>query len=136
MSVTTLWSSSQSSDPENSTFGTGFVIHQDLMDQRSYFLTCAHVVRDLGGKEKACIKGKPAILVAFGDSEGMGVDLAVLCVEELLELPSLTLQTGAQEGDAFSATGFQQFKPSFLLRPINGRLGHKQVLIPEAERNV
>ena len=113
-----------SSDPKNSTFGTGFVIHRNAGEQATYLLTCAHVVRDVGGKEMVCAADKAASVVAYGDADGNGVDLAVLRVEGLMELPVLRLQGGAQEGDAFFATGFQVFRPNFLLRPVYGTLGH------------
>lgn len=127
-----------SSDSANTTFGTGFVIHRNADEQASYLLTCAHVVRDVGGATMVCAAGRPATVVAYGDADGTGVDLAVVRVEGLPELPVLRLQAGAKEGEAFFATGFQVFRPNFLLRPINGTLGHRIELAgrDQAERTL
>jgi len=113
-----------SSDPGRSTFGTGFVIHQSASQRACYILTCAHVVRDVGGKDNVLAAKLSASVIAFGDPDGNGVDLAILRVEELPELPALPLYSRTKEGDAISAVGFQQFNPSYLIRSVDGRLGH------------
>jgi S1-C subfamily serine protease len=108
-----------SGDPDNSAFGTGFVIHRDA--QASYLLTCAHVVRDVGGPDSTHIAGQPTTVIASG--EDSFPDIAVLRVEGMLDRPPLSLQSEAQTGDAFLTDGFQTFRQNYLHRPIRGVLG-------------
>ena len=39
-----------SKDRDNKRFGTGFAIHKD--EGATYFLTCMHVVKDVGGPDR------------------------------------------------------------------------------------
>lgn len=108
-----------SDDPHNHAFGTGFVIHCDT--RASYLLTCAHVIRDVGGVEKVKTASRTATVIASGKE--IFADIAVLYVEGLLDRPPLRLQIEAQEGDPFLAYGCQSFGQHFLHRPIRGILG-------------
>src|SRR5215471_4987408 len=87
-----------SSADNNSSFGTGFVIHQD--EQAAYLLTCAHVVQDVGS-ETIVIKRIQAKVIASGSE--YGIDLAVLRVEGLpTKPPPLPLSTTGEKGNPFS----------------------------------
>ncbi len=93
-----------SSDNNHSgNFGTGFVIHQ--YEQKTYVLTCAHVVSKLGGEYKVKAAGHPAEVEALGDEDGC--DLAVLSVRDRLnKLPSLKLSAVDADAREFIAVGF------------------------------
>ena len=58
-----------SSESNNSRFGTGFIIRQ--VSGTAYVLTCAHVVRDVGGTEKVKADSKPATVIASGEDDGV-----------------------------------------------------------------
>jgi S1-C subfamily serine protease len=113
-----------SSDPSRSRdFGTGFVIHKE--GQAVYLLTCAHVVRDVGGSEKVIAGGTPATVIASGEKQGF--DLAVLRIEGLWDKPRLSLCASAEEEQPFIIAGFYQFDPKSppALRKIRGKLGEQ-----------
>ncbi|MGB7444220.1 MAG: trypsin-like peptidase domain-containing protein [Coleofasciculaceae cyanobacterium] len=110
-----------SSEPNINRFGTGFVIRQ--VSGTAYLLTCAHVVRDVGGKEKVKAEGKPATVIAFGEEDGL--DLAVLRVDGLWGKPSLKKQVAGEKGDAFMIVGFQLLNKAHLIRPLQGQLGEQ-----------
>src|SRR6266702_5430459 len=87
-----------STDRNESHFGTGFVIDKD--EQTTCLLTCAHVVRDVGGPDKVEICGSQARVIASSPEDG--ADLAVLRTEELLDRPPLPLYTASEKGKLFS----------------------------------
>jgi cold shock CspA family protein len=121
-----------SSDPNESHFGTGFVIGKH--EQTTYLLTCAHVVRDVGGPDKIEINGSQARVIA--SSSENGADLAVLLIEKLLDvplIPLLPLYSGSEKGKPFSTAGFQLDGKQYLIRTLHGTLG-KQVGIQERGR--
>ena len=68
-----------SDDPANGAFGTAFFVGRDAED-RAYVVTCAHVVRDVGGAGAVVVGGRRARVVAIGSPDGAD-DLAVLEVE-------------------------------------------------------
>jgi hypothetical protein len=112
-----------SKDPnlQRKNFGTGFVIYHTL--GFTYILTCAHVVRDVGGIEKVLVRGIAATLVVSGESKGF--DLAVLQVQGLSSLPVLRLSSSADVAQPFNIAGYYDFdqKETRLLRKIQGYLG-------------
>ncbi len=108
-----------SQNPQNSRFGTGFVIYHTT--QNSYLLTCAHVIDDVGGVGTVDMAGHTAEVVAIGSAAGL--DLAVLKVTRLTDSLALPLKTTGQKGDAFQTAGFQQSGKYFLMRPLQGILG-------------
>ncbi|KAB8335219.1 hypothetical protein SD80_002430 [Scytonema tolypothrichoides VB-61278] len=121
-----------SSDPnlqKRRVFGTGFVIHHT--DEASYLLTCAHVVRDVGGEALVLADSIPATVVANGESKGF--DLAVLRVQRLW-CPALCLSVSSAVAKHFAIAGFYAFdqKETRLLREIQGYLG-KQSFIPSTD---
>lgn len=118
-----------SNDPNISRFGTGFIIHQD--EQFTYVLTCAHVVREVGGLNKVSTKGIPAMVVASGEDDN--IDLSVLRFEGLLDKLPLALCPIGEEGHSFITAGFQFFDQDYLIRPLHGKLG-KQVGLESKKR--
>lgn len=122
----TFWQNSvvlvRSSDPGEQSFGTGFVIYKD--EQATYVLTCAHVVRAVGGPSKIEVNGIQAWVVASSPEEG--ADLAVLRIEGLFALPSLPLSV--EKDESFSTVGFQQTGKQIINRVLHGTLG-KQVWV-------
>ena len=90
-----------SADPDNSRFGTAFVIAN--REGTCYLLTCAHVVRDVGGPDKALAAGIQTQIIVAGDE--VGADLAVLAVQGLLDLPILPLGTGGEKGSGSPRPG-------------------------------
>jgi hypothetical protein len=114
-----------SKDPEHSrNFGTGFIIYQDKLT--TYLLTCAHVVRDVGGSGKVMADGFPASVVVSGEKSGF--DLAVLKVEGFLEKTQLSLCASADQEKAFIIIGYYEYtsKSPPALRKIRGTMG-KQI---------
>jgi hypothetical protein len=107
-----------SSTPNNNRFGTGFVVHQDK--HATYLLTCAHVVRDVGGQDQVEADGSNAIVIASGEADG--IDLAVLRVEGLFDKQSLGLRLSGEKGTSFITAGYQSFDKGFLIREIRGNL--------------
>lgn len=113
-----------SSDRDESHFGTGFVIDKD--ERTTYLLTCAHVVRDVGGLDKIGIYGIQARVIASSPEDG--ADLAVLRIEKPLDvspLPLLPLYSVAEQDRPFSTAGFQLDGKQFLIRKLHGTLGEQ-----------
>jgi hypothetical protein len=113
-------------------FGTGFIIHQD--EQMTYVLTCAHVVKDVGGADKVKAGGHPARVEALGDV--YGCDLAVLSVKDgLSKLPLLKLGVVGEQGREFIVSGcYTDGTKTRKLAPISGKLGGTQIIVKEGDR--
>ena len=122
-----------STDAHECRFGSGFIVYQD--DHETYLLTCAHVVTDVGGRDKVKVRKLQAVVVAEGASNGC--DLAVLRVEEVLtnSLP-LKICSSAKQGQSFVIAGFYQ--PAGIqtktMRQISGNLGDEVVIEFEGDR--
>lgn len=122
-----------SSNPDESSFGTGFVIYQD--EQATYVVTCAHVVNDVGGPKSVKAGGVTASVIAPIFKENVepavlgedGVDLAVLRVVGLQNKPLLHVSDTGETGKEFTTAGFQQYfkNKSFLIRELRGVLGEQ-----------
>lgn len=67
-----------SSNPKNSNFGTGFVVHKQ--GSESFIVTCAHVINDVGKDSIQINKSHSASLFA---ELVEGIDLAILKTEDL-----------------------------------------------------
>jgi hypothetical protein len=121
-------------DPNYSgNFGTGFVIHQ--YEQTTYVLTCAHVVRDVGGADNVKADGHRAkVETSLGDVEGC--DLAVLAVENgLTKLTPLKLGVVGEKGREFIVSGcYTDGAKARKLAPISGKLGGTQIIMKEGDR--
>ncbi|NEQ11561.1 MAG: trypsin-like peptidase domain-containing protein [Moorea sp. SIO4E2] len=111
-----------SRDPKINRFGTGFVMRQ--VSGTAFLLTCAHVVKDVGGPENVKADGIPGTVIASGEDDGL--DLAVLRVDGLWNKPELHRQEGfAEKGNSFLTAGFQLFAKDHLIRPLHGTLGQQ-----------
>ncbi|GJD22581.1 hypothetical protein RIVM261_075370 [Rivularia sp. IAM M-261] len=114
-----------SKDPENDNFGTGFVIKKDLLT--AYVLTCSHVVRDVGGRDKVEI-GIYSVTVIAQSPDGHADDLAVLKVESEVPLHNSILPLGnfGKSGSSFTIFGYWLYdkrNKQYRLEQIQGSLG-------------
>jgi fructose-1,6-bisphosphatase/inositol monophosphatase family enzyme len=110
-----------SADDDNKRFGTGFAVHRD--EQATYFVTCMHVItNDKGELGQIKVGGYPATVVAHGVEHDL-YDIALLRVENLVNIPSLKLSTSGQPGESCFIIGFQESNPLYVLRPLSGNLG-------------
>jgi hypothetical protein len=119
-----------SRDSTYKNFGTGFVIYRE--QQVTYVLTCAHVVRDVGGQENVIADGIPAQVIALGENDGF--DLAVLEVEGLSEKQQLSLRASGEKGQRFIVAGHYLQGSNILSRKISGQFGD-QVRLVSKKRN-
>ncbi len=108
-----------SSKPDNSRFGTGFVVHQDELG--TYIVTCAHVINDVGGYENVKVDNDAAKIQSLGCEES--IDMAVLRVEKQLNKPSLRPSYSAESHSSFITVGFQLYGKRKLSRKLQGELG-------------
>jgi hypothetical protein len=115
----------KSSIPDNPYFGTGFVIHQDA--DSTFVLTCAHVVEDVGGKDRILVNGYKANLVSMGNDED---DLAILKIKRTktyLTKPLASYDPFLDSGNlniSFGITGFsEKIKGSYSTQEVEGKLG-------------
>ena len=109
-------------EPNNQQFGTAFAFYRD--EQGTYFLTCKHVVTDVGGADQVVVGDQPADVVASSSQVGFD-DLAVLRVKGLSDVPTTTLGVAGETGSSIMAIGFQQFADGYLVRPLRGKLGEQ-----------
>lgn len=107
-----------SSEPTNHRFGTGFIICH--IEQKSYILTCAHVISDVGNGDKIKANGQPATLVAMGANDGL--DLAVISTDKILDKPVVTLGACGGIGVPFFTAGFRTFGQHFAISPLYGKV--------------
>ena len=105
-----------SRNPDNRRFGTGFIIYHS--GQKSYVVTCAHVISDVGGEELIEADGQPARIVGIGSDDGL--DLAVIEVDELLGKPVVKLKVLSIAGSPFLTVGFRAFGRHFSIAPLFG----------------
>nr|BFE68937.1 hypothetical protein GCM10020092_022380 [Actinoplanes digitatis] len=89
---------------KNTRFGSGFVIHRDA--HSTYILTCAHVIREIGGAESVTADGLRARVIASGEDQD--VDLAIVRVGLRLDRVPLILQPSGAKGMAIRTAGFQR----------------------------
>lgn len=107
-------------------FGTGFVVHKyrDSNSNSTYLLTCYHVVQNVG-KDKVIVYAKGQAhqpeVVACDET----IDLAVLKVNRLLDIPVLKYDHSAEKGASFVTAGFFKVLPNKgpLNRSLQGTLG-------------
>ncbi len=112
--------------------GTGFAFYRK--QHHTYFLTCAHVVEDVGGEENVLVKGFPAEVVAIGDKQGF--DLAVLKVAGLLDIPLLKLRSSVKaKGKKINSLGYYFYGEEKKLssEEIEGEAGEKTFLTQSIE---
>ncbi|MBW4520019.1 MAG: CHASE2 domain-containing protein [Scytolyngbya sp. HA4215-MV1] len=120
-----------SGDSSNHHLGTGFVIHQE--QALTYILTCARVVKDLGGRSAIVVEDMSATVIALGEPDG--VNLAVLQVPGLGHHPPLQLVPMAEAGDPVTIAGFDSSLDSLPYQELPGVLGQLIVvtLQPQTE---
>lgn len=105
-----------SKDPDNRRFGTGFIVYHSA--QKSYVVTCAHVISDVGGEELIEADGQPARIAGIGSDDGL--DLAVIEVDKLLGKPVVKLKVLGIAGCPFLTVGFRAFGRHFSIAPLFG----------------
>ena len=122
---------SESSEIPN--FGSGFVIYQDKCT--TFLLTCAHVVKDIGGATKIRVGTDRATVVELGEEKGC--DLAVLKVNGLLEKLPLKLSNSASKGRRIVVSGYYQNETKVKTqRKISGVIGERIVLELDGNRTI
>lgn len=104
---------------EKGSFGTAFAIHRDT--EATYLLTCQHVVEKVGGVDGLLVHQQPATMLASDNSDDF--DLAVLRVEQQLDIPLLEIAIATVGQHSFRTVGFHDYGKSTLLQPIEGRIG-------------
>jgi hypothetical protein len=120
-----------SQDDTNNQFGTGFVIHQTQGTTYTYILTCAHVVKAVGGSKKVKVDGEVASVWASGEE---WLDLAVLRVEGLPEKTPFDSCIASETDDKLKIIGFQFLakdgngKKTYSSKVLHGRLGGSENL--------
>ncbi len=85
--------------------GTGFII--DKIENKTYIVTCSHVVTYAGGEESVIAEGIPAKVIERGNDNDF--DLAVLEVEGLSDKPKLALDYLDTENTIFTTVGFYDY---------------------------
>ena len=68
--------------------GTGFIFHKQ--QNYTYLLTCAHIIKDVGGEENIRVNDLPAEVIKIGDVQGL--DLAILKINTTFSASSLKLK--------------------------------------------
>lgn len=117
----------QSQDPQENNFGSGFVFFED--EEGVYVLTCAHVVRDVGGVEQVKVKNLPATVI-YHSPKGHAEDLAILKVKGLRNLPKLPLGNFRRELSnrkfltKFRIRAYSEVKSRDVFYEINNIQGH------------
>ncbi|NES78660.1 MULTISPECIES: trypsin-like peptidase domain-containing protein [Okeania] len=128
-----LISSASKEEPEVNNIGTGFPFYREKI--YTYLLTCAHVVKDVGGDGNVLVNNIPAEIVAIGDVKSF--DLAVLRVEGLLHIPLLQLICLSEAKErSFQIAGNYLYgeENKRRLEIISGVLGKKDFLTQSNER--
>lgn len=126
----TLITSESSEIPD---FGSGFVIHQD--EGTTFLLTCAHVVKDVGGTTRVKVGADLAEVFRLGEKDGC--DLAILKVDGLMRKPPLKLSNSATKGKRIIIAGYYQNETKVkILRRISGVIGERIVFELDGDRTV
>jgi hypothetical protein len=103
---------------EPKSFGTGFAIHSD--SHHTYFVTCSHVLDDVGGPVDLQVGSMKAEVVVNDPADGY--DIAVLRIPRI-EVPIIRLNPSVEKGTKVSLNGFYAESTQILIRPIVGTLG-------------
>jgi hypothetical protein len=102
--VTSIWAVT-SDDAARASFGTAWVIAVERVG--SFLVTCAHVVRDVGGVDHVRINGLSTRVLDLGDPDG-ATDLAVLYTPGLNGSPLAVSLPGDTESEV-EITGYLLF---------------------------
>ncbi|MGB3513241.1 MAG: GUN4 domain-containing protein [Microcoleaceae cyanobacterium] len=122
-------------DKKANVIGTGFAFYRK--QHHTYFLSCAHVVEDVGGGENVLVNKIPAEVVAIGNKNGF--DLAVLRVRGLLDIPQWKLRILAKaKGIRIKILGYYLFGESKTLssEEIKGEVGEKNFVTQSIEGSI
>lgn len=93
-----------STNPDNRTFATAFVVGRD--GATAYLVTCAHVVKSVGGPDQVKAGPTRARVLALGSPDGPN-DVAVLEAELPPERVPLRLGYATRSGHGCTVTGFR-----------------------------
>lgn len=108
----------KSSCPDNGSFGTGFIVGH--FEQKSYIVTCAHVMRDVG-EDSIEADGRPAKIVCRGANDGL--DLAVIETDELVGKSIIKMAVCGGRGNPFVTAGFHiYYGQLFAIEFLEGRI--------------
>ncbi|MEL6159903.1 MAG: serine protease [Cyanobacteria bacterium J06627_32] len=109
----------ESWDEKRNEFGSGFVVHQDSLS--TYIITCAHVVKDVGGLDNIKVSGKYKAQVI---AQGSSFDIAILKVDtKLTSNPPLRVCTCQEPEGRFVIPGWFDYGfNSKIILPIYGSL--------------
>src|SRR6185295_813552 len=102
-------------------FGTGFVIRTDA--QYAWVVTCAHVLKAVGGPGNALVDGLAAEVVGGGDKSGF--DAVVLRVDNAggkLGKGALPLQASVAPASPFKIVGYYDYGGPRVRELVLGRL--------------
>ncbi|MGZ8947152.1 MAG: trypsin-like peptidase domain-containing protein [Methylococcaceae bacterium] len=116
-------------------FGTGFAFFRD--NKSTYFLTCTHVIKEVGGADGLKVDGNQAQVIASDQEDGF--DLAVVCVYKILEQPVLNLCFFPGRDQSIVTTGFSEQSKKRLLGKLDGVLREQVGLFsqgPETTRGI
>lgn len=118
----------------NFTFGTGFVVYQDTTT--TYALTAAHVIEGIGEVADILINDKDIKNIHSG--KNLGLDLALLEVDGLLEKEPLLLELNAIEDSDCEIVGFRSIQKNkqYLLRSLEARLSKASLLFNSENRSI
>lgn len=119
-----------SASPENKHFGNGFVIKRDEI--ATYILTCAQVIRAVGGIDQVKVANQIAVVIAYCEDNHFN-SLAVLRVEKKLGDIILPLGESGVSGSHFIALGHQANSTEIKIELIKGYL---EKLVRQKRRNL
>jgi hypothetical protein len=111
-----------SSEPSISQWGTAFIVHRN--EAHSYLLTCAHVVRDVGGERRVIVGGQAAEVVIYRED----IDVAVLKVQGIVHGEEIPLRVRDQQGGRFSTAGFAKLGTNYRKMDLYGAFGRSDQL--------
>jgi hypothetical protein len=125
-----------SSDPNNHQWGTAFAFDwsfpKDLLaiasrQEATYLLTAKHVITDVGGADKVRVGRYPgySARLVFSEPDGGPDNLVVLRIDDLRDVPHLTLADIGKTDDEVRIYGFRSFSEGLLVRPLRARLGEQ-----------
>lgn len=106
-----------SNHSDNRRFGTGFIVGH--VEQKSYIVTCAHVISDVG-EDSVEVEGRPAKIVCCG--AGDGLDLAVIMTNEFVGKSIIKLAVCGGIGNPFFTAGFRKYDQHRIIASLEGRI--------------
>ncbi len=108
-------------------FGTGFIVGH--LEQKSYIVTCAHVIRDVG-EDSIEVEGRPAKIVCLGAADGL--DLAVIVTDEWVGKSIVKLAVCGGVGIPFFTAGFRKYGKHRIIASLEGKVFEK-VELPQSK---